>query len=47
MTMGKIPDGRLSHSYIKGVNAFINFVRAVVHMSGNILCQCIHCVNCY
>ena len=25
MTMGKTPDGRLSHPYIEGVNAFINF----------------------
>ena len=46
MTMGKTPDGRLSHPYIEGVNVFINFVRAIVDLSGNILCQCIHCVNC-
>ena len=45
--MGKTPDGRLSHPYIKGVNAFINFVRAVVDSSGNISCSCIHYVNCY
>ena len=45
--MGKIPDGRLSHPYIKKVNAFINFARAVVDLSGNISCPCIHCVNCY
>ena len=45
--MGKIPDGRLSHPYIEGVNAFINFARAVVDSSGNILCPCIHYVNCY
>ena len=47
MTMGKISDGRLSHPYIEGVNAFINFVRVFVDMSGNILCPCIHCGNCY
>ena len=45
--MGKTPDDRLSHPYIKGVNAFINFARAVVDLSGNISCSCIHCVNCY
>ena len=45
--MGKTLDGRLSHPYIKEVNAFINFARAVVDLSGNILCPCIHCVNCY
>ena len=44
MTMGKTLDGRLSHPYIEGVNAFINFARAVVDLSGNILCSCIHCV---
>ena len=33
MTMGKTPDGRLSHPYIEGVNAFINFARAVVDLS--------------
>ena len=33
MTMGKTPDGRLSHRYIEGVNAFINFARAVVDLS--------------
>ena len=47
MTMGKTADGRLSHPYIEGVNAFINFARAVVDSSGNIPCPCIHCVNCY
>ena len=47
MTMGKTPDGRLSYSYIKGVNAFINFARAAVDLSGNIPCSCIHCGNCY
>ena len=47
MTMGKIPDGRLSHPYIEGVNAFINSARVVVDLSGNIPCPCIHCVNCY
>ena len=45
--MGKTPDGRLSHPYIKGVNAFINFARVVVDSSGNIQCPCIHCGNCY
>ena len=44
MTMGKTLDGRLSHPYIEGVNAFINSARAVVDLSGNILCPCIHCV---
>ena len=43
MTIGKTPDGRLSHSYIEGVNAFINFARVVVDSSGNIQCPCIHC----
>ena len=47
MTMGKTPDGRLSHPYIEGVNTFINFARAVMDLSGNILCPCIHYVNCY
>ena len=47
MTMGKTPDGRLSHPYIEGVNAFINSARVVVDLSGNISCPCIHCVNCY
>ena len=47
MTMGKTLDGRLSHPYIEGVNAFINFARAVVDLSGNISCPCIHCVNYY
>ncbi|XP_050289827.1 uncharacterized protein LOC126727977 [Quercus robur] len=47
MTMGKTPDGRLSHPYIEEVNAFINFAKAVVNLSSNILCPCIHCVNCY
>ena len=42
MTMGKTPDGRLSHPYIEGVNAFINSARAVVDLSGNIPCPCIH-----
>ncbi|XP_030963985.1 uncharacterized protein LOC115985160 [Quercus lobata] len=45
--MGKTPDGRLSHPYIEGVNAFINSARAVVDLSGNIPHPCIHCVNCY
>ena len=40
-------NGKLSHPYIEGVNAFINFARAVVDLSGNIPCPCIHCVNCY
>ena len=43
MIMGKTPDGRLSRPYIEGVNAFINFARAVVDLSGNIPCPCIHC----
>ena len=47
MTMGKTPDGKLSHPYIEGVNAFINFARVVVDLSGNIPCPCIHCENCY
>ena len=47
MTTGKTLDGRLSHPYIEGVNAFINSARAVVDSSGNIPCPCIHCVNCY
>ena len=47
MTMGKTPDGRLSRPYIEGVNAFINFAKAVVDLSGNIPYPCIHCVNCY
>ena len=38
MTMDKTPDGRLSHPYIEGVNAFINFAKAVVDLSGNIPC---------
>ena len=45
MTRGKTPNGRLSHLYIEGVNVFINFTRAVVDLSDNILCPCIHCVN--
>ena len=45
--MSKIPDGRLSHPYIKGVNAFINFARVVVDLSDNISCPYIHCMNCY
>ena len=45
--MVKTPDGRLSHPYIEGVNTFINIARAVVDLSGNISCPCIHCVNCY
>ena len=45
--MGKTPDGRLSRPYIEGVNAFINFAKTVVDLSGNIPCPCIHCVNCY
>ena len=45
--MDKTPDGRLSHPYIEGVNAFINFARVVVYLSGNITCPCIHCVNYY
>ncbi|XP_065623713.1 uncharacterized protein LOC136065019 [Quercus suber] len=47
MTMGKTPDGRLSHPYIEEVNAFINFARVVVDLSGNIIRPCIHCGNCY
>ena len=47
MTMSKTPNGRLSHPYIEGVNAFINFSKAIVDLSGNILCSCIHCVNFY
>ena len=47
MIIGRTPGGRLSHSYIEGVNAFINFARAVVDLSDNILCLCIHCVNFY
>ena len=47
ITIGKTPDGRLSHSYIEGVNAFINFARVVVDSSGNIHCPCIHCGNYY
>ena len=47
MIMGKTLDGRLSRPYITGVNSFINFARAVVDLSGNILCPCIHYVNCY
>ena len=43
MTMGKTPNEKLSHPYIEGVNAFINFARAVVDLSGNIPCPCIHC----
>ena len=41
MTMSKTPNGRLSHPYIEGVNEFINFSRAIVDLSGNILCSCI------
>ena len=47
MIMDKTPNGRLSRPYIEGVNAFINFARALVDLSGNILCPCIHCVNFY
>ena len=47
MTMDKTPDGRLSHPYIEGVNAFINFARVAVDLNGNITCPCIHCVNYY
>ena len=47
MIMGKTPDGRLSHPYIEGVNAFINSARAVVDLNGNIPCLCIHYVNFY
>ena len=47
MTMSKTPDGILSRPYIKEVNAFINFTRAIVDLSGNIPCLCIHYVNCY
>ena len=47
MKMSKTLNGKLSHPYIEGVNAFINFARAVVDLSGNIPCPCIHCVNCY
>ncbi|KAK9983782.1 hypothetical protein SO802_033307 [Lithocarpus litseifolius] len=45
--MGKTLDGRLSHPFIEGVNAFINFARAVVDLNGNMSCPSIHCVNCY
>ena len=45
--MGKTPNARLSHPYITRVNAFINFATVIVDLSGNILCSCIHCVNCY
>ena len=44
MTMSKTPNSRLSRPYIEGINAFINFARAVVNLSGNILCSCIHYV---
>ena len=47
MTMGKTPNGRLSHPYIEGVSAFINFARAIVDLSGTIPCSCIYYVNCY
>ena len=47
MTIGKTANGRLSHPYIEGVNVFINFAKAAVDLSGNILCPCIHYVNCY
>ena len=29
------------------MNAFINFARVVVDLSGNIMYLCIHCVKCY
>ena len=47
MIMCKTVDGRLSRRYITRVDAFINFARAAVDSSGNILCLCIHCMNCY
>ena len=47
MTIGKTANGRLSHPYIEGDNVFINFAKAAVDLSGNILCPCIHYVNCY
>ena len=47
MTMSKTPNGRLSHPYIEGVNAFINFSRAIVDLSGNILCSCISIDNLF
>ena len=47
MTMGKTPNGRLSHPYIEGVNAFINFAIVVMDSSGNIQCPRIHCGNFY
>ena len=45
--MGKTLDGRLSRPYIEGVNAFINFARTLVDLSGNVPCPCIHYVNYY
>ena len=47
ITMGKTPDGRLSRPYIEWINAFINFAKVVVDLTGNIPCPCIHCVNYY
>ena len=47
ITIGKTPDGKLSCPYIEEINAFINFAKVVVDLSGNIPCPCIHCVNCY
>ena len=47
MTLGKTPDGKLSHPYIEGFNTFINFARVIMDLSGNILYPCIHYVNCY
>ena len=53
MTMSKTPDGRLSHPYIEGVNAFINFAKAVVDLSGNIsyplysLCELLLTISLY
>ena len=45
--MGKTPNGRLSHPYIEGVNAFIKFARVAMDLSGNIPSLCIYCGNCY
>ena len=47
MTMGKTTDGKLSHPYIERVNTFINFAKAIMDLSGNIPCPCIHYVNYY
>ena len=42
MKISKTLNGRLSHPYIEGVNAFINFARAVMDLSGNTPYPCIH-----